>query len=83
MWLYGSSEYTVDAYQVDLEDNSKVKDQAEFRDYRFLVGINAQRPSGSLFGEGGVITNRHVEFHDSTPDFDIAESWIVRAGIAY
>lgn len=83
VWIYGVGEYTVDAYQVDLEDATRLKEQAEFRDYRILVGFNAQRPGASLFGEGGIITNRRVDFSDSTPDFDIANSWIVRAGIAY
>lgn len=83
IWVYGTGEYTIDAYQIDLEDDTRIKDRAEFRDYRLLVGINAQRPRGSVFSEGGYITNRQVDFRGSTPDFDISDSWIVRAGIAY
>ena len=83
VWLYGAAEYTVDAYQIDFDDATRLKDRAEFRDYRFLLGVHAQRCRWSAFFEGGYITDRHVEFRGSTPGFGIGDSWLLRAGIAF
>lgn len=82
-WLYGTGEYTIDAYQIDLEDAARNKDRAEFRDYRVLLGINATRPAWSAYLEGGYITNRHVEFRGDIPGFGISDAWILRAGLGY
>lgn len=83
VWLYGVGEYTVDAYQIDFEDATRLKDRAEFRDYRILAGLHAQRYKWSAFFEGGYITDRHVDFRGSTPGFGIGDSWILRAGMSY
>ena len=83
VWVYGAGEYTVDAYQIDFDDATRLKDRAEFRDYRLLLGIHGQRYNRSTFIEGGYITDRHVDFLGSTPGFGIGDSWIVRAGIAF
>lgn len=82
-WLYGSAEWNVDAYQVDLEDSNRTKDRIEFRDIRFLLGVNAQRRKLSAFFEGGYITDRQVTFAGKTPDFSIGDNWMLRAGFAY
>ena len=82
-WLYTSAEWNIDAYQVNLEDSSRIKDRIEFRDIRFLLGVNAQRRKLSAFFEGGYITDRHVTFAGKTPDFTLGDNWMVRAGFAY
>ncbi len=83
VWLYGSGEYTVDAYQIDFDDATRLKDRAQFQDYRILLGLHAQQYNWSAFFEGGYITNREVDFKGSTPGFDIGDSWILRLGLAF
>lgn len=82
-WLYATGEYTINAYQINLEDAARTKDRAEFRDYRILLGLSMIRPNCSTYIEGGYITNRDVEFRGDIPGFSISDTWIVRAGIGY
>jgi hypothetical protein len=81
-WAYGSLEYTVNAYQVDIED-TRVKDRMESSDYRLLAGINSQYGRFTGFLEGGLIFNRHVRFAGPTPDFNISNGPLMRAGIRF
>ncbi|MES2791928.1 MAG: hypothetical protein V4719_20105, partial [Planctomycetota bacterium] len=83
IWLYGAGEYNVEAYQIDFDDATRLKDRGEFRDYRLLLGLNAQRRRWTAFFEGGYILDRHVEFQGKTPGFGIDDAWILRAGISY
>jgi len=82
-WMYGSAEYTVEAYQINFDDATRLKDRAEFRDYRFMLGVHAQGYKWTGFFEGGYITDRQVEFRGSTPGFGIGDSWLIRAGFTF
>jgi hypothetical protein len=83
VWLYGSAEYTIDAYQVELDDASRIKERMEMQDYRFLLGINAMRPRFGAYFEGGYITDRHVNFRGPSQNFGIGDTWILRTGITF
>jgi hypothetical protein len=82
VWVYTSLEYTVNAYQVNIED-TRFKDRMETSDYRLLAGLTAQCGRFNGFVEGGLIFHRHVRFAGPTPDFNIHNGPIVRAGIKF
>ncbi|MDB5387247.1 MAG: hypothetical protein JWM11_2893 [Planctomycetaceae bacterium] len=82
VWLYGSAEYNVEAYQIGVTDFNR-KDRMQISDYRFLLGLRSDNGFVSSFVEGGWVTNRHVEFQAKTPDFGIGDGWMLRTGIRY
>ena len=83
VWMYGAAEYSVDAYQIDFDDATRLKDRAQFEDWRFMLGIHAQQCRWSAFFEGGYLTDRKVEFKGSTPGFHIGDSFVLRTGLAF
>jgi hypothetical protein len=82
VWLYGSAEYNVEAYQVGVTDFNR-KDRMEISDYRFLMGLRTDNGSVSSFVEGGWIVDRQVNFQHKTTDFGIGDGWTVRAGLRF
>ena len=42
VWMYGAAEYSVDAYQIDFDDATRLKDRAQFEDWLHLTVL---RPS--------------------------------------
>lgn len=82
VWLYGSAEFNVEAYQVGLSTLNS-GDQVELRDYRALIGLRSDNGFVSSFLEGGWVFDRHVDFAGKTPDFDISDGWMIRAGIRF
>ncbi|MDB5390544.1 MAG: hypothetical protein JWM11_6190 [Planctomycetaceae bacterium] len=83
VWLYGSAEYTLDAYQVAIRDETRIKERLELKDYRFMLGINAQRPRFGAYFEGGYITDRHADFRGPSSDFGIGDTWTLRTGVTF
>lgn len=83
VWFYGSGEYTLDAYQICLEDDTRIKQRMEIQDYRFMLGINAIRPRIGGYFEGGYITDRHVNFRGPSSDFTAGDAWMIRAGVTF
>jgi len=83
IWLYGSMEYNIEAYEVTLQDPSRLKQRMELQDYRFMLGITAISPQIAFQFEGGYITDRHADFRGPTQDFGIGDTWIVRAGVTF
>ena len=83
LWLYGSAEYTVEAFQIGLPQQNG-GDQVELRDYRALVGLRSDDACNvQTFLEGGWVWGRKVDYAGSTPDFSISDGWMIRAGIRY
>lgn len=83
VWLYGSAEYTIDAYQVTLRDNSRIKQRMELQDYRFMLGVTVMQPRFGAYFEGGYITDRHANFRGPTHDFGIGDAWTIRMGVTF
>lgn len=82
VWLYGSAEYHSEAYQVSIRPLQE-RDRVELTDYRFLVGLRNDNGFTSSFIEGGWIMDRQVNFMKKSADFDIADGWMIRAGIRF
>jgi hypothetical protein len=82
VWAYATSEYNVQAYQIDMPD-SRLKERCEFRNHQLLVGISAQRNGFTAFTEGGLVAARHVGFRGPTQGFGISDALMARAGILY
>ncbi len=82
VWLYGSVELNIEAYQIGLTTLNS-GDQIELRDYRALIGLRSDNGFVSTFLEGGYIFDRHVDFKGKHPDFDIDNGWMIRAGLRF
>ncbi|MDB5335882.1 MAG: hypothetical protein JWN70_1501 [Planctomycetaceae bacterium] len=82
VWLYGSAEYNVEAYQVGLSTLNS-GDQVEIRDYRALIGLRSDNGFVSSFIEGGYVFDRHVDFAGKHPDFNVNDGWMIRTGIRF
>lgn len=82
VWLYGSAEYNVEAFQVGITDLNR-KDRMEISDYRFLIGLRSDDGFVSSFVEGGWLVDRHVNFKGKTPDFGVQDGWMIRTGIRF
>lgn len=82
VWLYGTFEYNVEAYQVGLSTLNR-GDQVQIADYRALVGLRTSNGSVASFIEGGYVFDRKVDFRGPTPDFDINDGWMIRLGVQY
>jgi hypothetical protein len=82
VWLYGSAEFNVEAYQVGLTTLNS-GDQVQVRDYRALIGLRSDNGFVSSFIEGGWVFDRKVDFAGNHPDFDINDGWMIRTGIRF
>jgi hypothetical protein len=83
IWGYTSIEYTINTYQMDLEDAAQGKDRNQWSDYRWLVGMNAQYGRFTGFVEGGLVFGRKVRFQEASSDFNIGDGAIVRLGFRF
>ena len=81
-WLYASGEYTVEAYQVDL-DQPPSSNRGEISDYRVLVGASATAGIWTMFFEGGLVTDRHFRFRGDATDFAIDDCAMLRTGLLF
>jgi len=81
-WLYGSGEYNIDAYQIDINGTS-LSVRGENSDYRVLLGASATTGIWTLFLEGGLVTDRHFRFRGDTPDFTLDDAGILRTGLLF
>jgi hypothetical protein len=81
-WLYGSGEYDVQAYQVDL-GGRRVSTRGETSEYRLLLGLSATTGIWTVFVEGGAATDRHFRFRGKAPDFTIDDTAFLRTGLLF
>jgi hypothetical protein len=82
-WAYGSLEYAVEAYQIDLASPSGDPEKIQLSDYRALVGLRSEGGGVTGFIEGGLVLDRHVEFLHGTPGFNINTGFIARVGLRF
>lgn len=84
VWLYVSSEYHIEAYQIGTTSVAAGKDQIELEDYRLMIGMRKSSPMISGFIEGGWVFGRKVDFRsDSVNDFSISSGFIGRIGVKF
>lgn len=84
VWLYVSSEYHIEAYQIGTTSVAAGKDQIELEDYRIMIGMRKSNPIMSGFIEGGWVFGRKVDFRsDSINDFSISSGFIGRIGVKF
>lgn len=82
-WLYGTYEYTAEAWQANIGDPTVVHDRIQLTDDRFMLGIRWDSGRHSAFVEGGYVFNRQAKFAGPTPDFDLSSVGMVRAGFRF
>jgi hypothetical protein len=82
-WLYGSAEYTAEAWQANIGDPTLVADRIQLTDDRVSIGLRWDSGRHSVFVEGGGVFNRHAKFAGPTPGFDISNAGMIRAGVRF
>ena len=84
VWLYASSEYHIESYQISTASVASGRDQIELEDYRIMIGMRKSNPIVSGFIEGGWVFGRKVDFRsDSVNDFGISSGFIGRIGLKF
>ena len=81
VWLYGSFEYDIEAYQVE-RAGVVGRDQVEFKDYVMMLGLRGDNGCMSMFLEAGGIVKREADFR-SGGGFDIKDGFIARFGLQF
>lgn len=82
-WLYGVAEYTAEAWQADIGDPVTTYDRIQLTDDRLSLGIRWDSGRHSVFLEGGYVFNRQAKFAGPTPNFDLNNVGMVRAGVRF
>ena len=84
VWLYASSEYHIESYQIGTTSVAAGTDQIELEDYRVMLGMRKSNPIMSGFIEGGWVFGRKVDFRsDSINDFRFSSGFIGRIGVKF
>jgi hypothetical protein len=84
VWLYASSEYHIESYQIGTTSVATGDDQIELEDYRIMLGMRKSNPMMSCYIEGGWVFGRKVDFRsDSINDFSISSGFIGRIGVRF
>lgn len=82
-WLYGTFEYTAEAWQANIGDPTVVADRIQLTDDRLMLGLRWDSGRHSVFVEGGIVFNRRARFVGPTPDFDLSNVGSIRAGFRF
>ena len=82
-WLYGVAEYTAEAWQADIGNPTTVADRIQITDDRLSLGLRWDSGRHSVFIEAGYVFNRQAKFAGPTPDFDISNVGMLRAGFRF
>jgi hypothetical protein len=82
-WVYGSLEYGVEAYEINLQGPLGGPEKIQLSDYRALFGLRAEGGGVTGFVEGGWVFDRQVDFLYGTPGFDINTGFIARLGLRF
>jgi hypothetical protein len=82
-WLYGIAEYVAEAWQANIGDPTVVADRIQLTDDRFSIGLRWDKGRHSAFVEGGYVVNRQAKFAGPTPDFDLGNVGMIRAGFRF
>jgi len=82
-WVYGVAEYTAEAWQANIGDPTQVADRIQITDDRVSIGLRWDSGRQSVFIEAGYVFNRQAKFAGPTPDFDISNCGMLRAGVRF
>lgn len=80
MWLNSVLEYTVQSYQVGME-NPRLIDRMQLQDWRFTTGVRQDFFDSSWTADVGVVFDRNVKFDGPTQNFDVAPTALFRVGL--
>lgn len=83
IWAYGAFEYTAESYQANIGDPTQVADRIQITDDRLSLGVRWDTGRYSFFVEGGFVFNRQAKFAGPTPNFDLGDVGMIRAGARY
>lgn len=83
-WLYVSSEYNVESYQIDLTaQGAGPSNQVQYEDWRLALGLRSDHVSFDKFIEVAWDLNRDFEFQDTIPKFEAGNQVLIRGGIRF
>ncbi len=81
-WAYLKGEYAGDVWAIAHTDGSN--DRVLIRDCRVILGLQRKTPRGLTASvEVGYVFSRHIQFSGDTPDFDPADTVLLRGGLMY
>jgi hypothetical protein len=81
-WIYATGEYHVEAYQVKMPGVTD-DERIQLSDWRFAIGCRSDHAWYDKYVEVGYVIGRQVKYLRSTPDFDISNGLMVRAGVRF
>ncbi len=82
-WLYVSSEYNVEAYQIDTTPlGGSPRNRVQYEDWRLALGLRSDHVDFEKFIEVAWDTGRKFEFREG-PNLDISDQVLIRGGIRF
>ncbi|OYW17343.1 MAG: hypothetical protein B7Z55_12715 [Planctomycetales bacterium 12-60-4] len=89
-WLYVSSEYNVEAYQIDTNTASlggSPRNRVQYEDWRLAIGLRSDHIDFEKFLEVAWDVGRNFEFEQALPGagnkFDLGNQVLIRGGIRF
>lgn len=82
-WVYGVAEYTAEAWQANIGDPTIVADRIQLTDDRVSIGFRRDSGRHSAYIEAGYVFNRQAKFAGPTPNFDLNNGVMIRAGFRF
>jgi hypothetical protein len=81
-WAYLKGEFAGDVWAIAHADGSD--DTVLIRDWRVILGLERKTYGGLTASvEVGYVFSRHIQFGSDTPDFDPADTILLRGGLMY
>lgn len=83
-WMYVSSEYNVEAYQIDTTPlGGSPRNRVQYRDWRLALGLRSDHVDFEKFIEVAWVLGRDFEFDTDFPKFEARNQVLVRGGIRF
>jgi hypothetical protein len=83
-WLYVSSEYHVEAFQIDTTPlGSSPRNRVQYEDWRLALGLRSDHGWFDKFIEVAWVPGRNFEFDRDLPKLDVSEQVMARFGIRF
>lgn len=83
VWIYGVAEYTAEAWQADIGEPVVTYDRIQLTDDRLSLGVRWDKGRHSIYVEAGWVFNRQAKFAGPTPNFNLSDVGMVRAGFRF
>ena len=81
-WVYLAGEFGGDTWSI--RRGPEFFDMITYVDWRIYLGVERRRPGGAAYRlEFGYVFSREVQFDSPTPDYDSADTVMVRAGLDF